>query len=94
MVRVGETGTDMLLADVIMTYAFGKSHNRLEMPDYGRETYVAGHEGGLLGPVMMHFKFILYIIQSLPNSIVKSLGPAMAAFVELRQVSTRDLQFS
>lgn len=69
-----------------MTYAFGKSQNRLENPDFGAEVYEAGHEGGLLGPVMMHLKFILFTIQSLPNSVVKSLGPAMAAFVEMRQV--------
>lgn len=69
-----------------MTYAFGKSHNRLEMDDFGQEIYRAGHEGGLLGPVMMHFKFILHTIQKLPDHVVKSLGPAMAAFVELRQV--------
>lgn len=69
-----------------MTYAFGKSHNRLEMDDFGKEVYQTSHEAGLLGPVMMHFKFILYTIQSLPDAIVKSLGPAMAAFVDLREV--------
>lgn len=68
-----------------MTYAFGRSHNRLENPDFGREIYEAGHEGGMLGPVMMHLKWILFTIQSLPASVVKSMGPAMAAFVEMRQ---------
>jgi len=69
-----------------MTYAFGKSNNRLESPGFGAEIYDAGHEGGLLAPVMMHFKWILFTIQSLPASVVKSMGPAMAAFVEMRQV--------
>lgn len=69
-----------------MMYSFGFCHKRLESPDFAALRYDANHEGGLMGPVIKHNIWILWIIQSLPSFAVKQLGPALAAFVEMKEV--------
>jgi hypothetical protein len=71
-----------------MMYSFGFCHKRLETPDFAAHRYDANHEGGLMGPIIKHNIWILWLIQSLPSFIVKHLGTALAAYVEMKQVRT------
>ncbi len=76
----------LMKLDVIMMYCFGKSHNRLEAPDFDVIGYESGHQAVYLGFLMKHMIWILWTIKSLPDFVVKRLGIALAAFVELNAV--------
>lgn len=75
--------------DVIMTYCFGRSYRRLEEPDFDAVGHDAGHGAASLGWVMKHNFWILWIVQHLPQFVVRRLGIALAAFVDLNAVRRR-----
>lgn len=78
--------------DVIMKYCFGRSYHRLEALDFDLFNYESYHEGTKSGFTMKHFIWILRILFALPESWLASIGPDLAALVELRHVSSFLLQ--
>lgn len=72
--------------DVIMMYCFGRCYNRLAAPDFDAVEYDASHKTIALGLWIKHNIWILWIVRSLPDFIVKRLGRSLAGFATLTQV--------
>ena len=75
-----------VFADVIMMYTFGRSYNRLEVPDFDPLNHELMHEGSKTLTVMKHLIWIFRIVQSLPEFMLSQMGYQLATLVELRNV--------
>lgn len=72
--------------DVVMMYAFGRNFNRLEQPDFDAAGYAAFHNNATLGNLMRHMIWIMRIVKSLPDFVVKKMGADLTTFQKVQAV--------
>lgn len=70
-----------------MQYTFGRSHHRLEMPDFDVANHVSMHESSKVLPLMMHISWMFQLIQSLPEFMLSHMGYDLATIIELKNVN-------
>jgi hypothetical protein len=74
-------------ADVIMVYSFGRTYNRLERPDFDVAAYEATHNRTMMGNLMRHMIWLMWIIKSLPFFVAKRLFPDVISLREVEAVN-------
>ena len=79
----------LIHADVVSTYAYGESQDRLDRSDWGPEYHDAVVEAGSLGRLMKQMFWIFVAVESLPESIQSKLSPSLALAIGLQRVRSR-----
>jgi hypothetical protein len=67
-------------------YTFGRSYNRLEIPDFDPANHESMHESSKILPLMTHTMWFFRIIQSLPEFMLSHMGYDLATLVALKNV--------
>lgn len=73
--------------DVITTYAFGRSFNLLDRPDFGVPYFEASDVFFRLEHLFGHFTWLADLVQATPLWVVSMLFPSMKELVEKQYVS-------
>ncbi|KAH8594893.1 cytochrome P450 [Bisporella sp. PMI_857] len=73
--------------DVVMQYAFGRTHKRLQAIDFDEKSYQGMHEGALIGSTMKHMIWILRTVKKLPQFMIGQM--LRDAFAELGMVKSQ-----
>ncbi|KAI0521301.1 cytochrome P450 [Xylaria bambusicola] len=73
-----------LANDIVEYYAFGRSENRLQAPDFDPSFRDAMLQGGKSGHVLKHFPWLMDMLRKLPDSLLLKLSPAMGAYSQLQ----------
>lgn len=71
--------------DVVMQYAFARSDNRLEAPDFDPSYRDAAFFGSTAGNFMKHAPWLNSLMQTLPDSVARLAHPAMASFIRQKR---------
>jgi cytochrome P450 len=75
-----------LAADVITEYAFGKSYDHLESPDFRENFNEAFHASSQTGPFNIQFPWLIPLMTSLPDQWVIKMQPLFAQILTVRRV--------
>jgi cytochrome P450 len=75
-----------LTTDIITEYAFARSYDHLETPDFADVLEQALEVAYVMGHFAIHFPIVFPILDSLPNWFVKIGQPEIMPMVEFRQV--------
>ena len=78
--------------DVVMQYAFARSDHRLEAPDFDPTYRDAAFFGSTAGNFMKHAPWLNQVLQSLPDWLVRLSHPAMAAFIEQKRNTSKQVK--
>jgi hypothetical protein len=70
-----------------MEYSFGRSYNRLDMPDFDALDQESTHKAVSFAHVIKHFHLLIWTVKRLPPSIQKHMGRALATITRLQRVS-------
>ncbi|OCL12778.1 cytochrome P450 [Glonium stellatum] len=73
--------------DIAMQYAFGRSENRVEAPDFDPSFHDASVSGISVAHLSKHFPWILNLMMSLPDKASIVMNPNMFSFIKLKRVS-------
>lgn len=72
--------------DVIATYCFGQSLNRLQHPTFDEEGSDESHDFAKMTRFLMHFPWLFKVTNAIPESILLRFEGGMATLVRLQQV--------
>lgn len=75
-----------LTGDIISKYAFGRSNNFLDTPDFAPHWHKMWMEASRIIPLTKQFGLIIPLMQSLPYWLVKILNPNMMGSISIRNV--------
>lgn len=75
-----------------MQYAFARSDHRLEAPDFDPTFRSAAFFGSTAGNFMKHVPWLNSVLQSLPDWLVRLSHPNMAAFIEQKRNTAKQVQ--
>lgn len=75
-----------------MQYAFARSDHRLEAPDFDPTYRDAAFFGSTAGNFMKHAPWLNRVLQSLPDWLVRLSHPAMAAFIEQKRNTAKQIE--
>lgn len=74
-------------SDIITHYAFGKSFNYLDMPDYGQAYFEATRQFLLLTHICVLIPWVYPVIQSSPGWLLRIMLPALREIRDRQDVS-------
>jgi cytochrome P450 len=77
--------------DVITEYAFDKSYNLLDLPDYGAEFFHTVHGIGPAFWVFQQFPAMVDYVNRIPPNVAKKMGGAMKTVIGLQQDCVTEL---
>ena len=75
-----------------MQYAFARSDHRLEAPDFDPTYRDAAFFGSTAGNFMKHAPWLNRVFQALPDWLVRLSHPAMAAFIEQKRNTAKQIK--
>ena len=75
-----------LTTDVITDYAFARSYNHLDSPDFKETLHEALEAIYVTGHFALHFPIVFPILDLLPDWLVLKMQPALLPVVGLRKV--------
>ena len=80
-----------LTSDIINQYAFGNSGNNLGRDDYNASFYESIAAFFEVAPAAMHCSWLGPLLNSLPESLMIKLSPAMGKLYRMRKVRGLDI---
>ncbi|KAF2435995.1 cytochrome P450 [Tothia fuscella] len=72
--------------DIVMSYSFGRSDNRIEAPDFDPSYRDASFFGSTMENPLKHAPWINQLFLAIPDSIARLLHPAMTEFIRQKRL--------
>jgi len=80
--------------DVIVEYAFGKSHDYLDKDDFNKDFFLMMDSMHHIGALSKQFGWLLPVMLSIPESITTKMDKGLAAFAKFQNVCMSWLSIS
>lgn len=75
-----------LTGDIISEYAFGRSLDNIERPDFAAEWHQMWMDLSEMGHFIKQFPRVTRVLQAMPLWLVKVIKPTMPSFIEIKKV--------